>query len=107
MRSVLLSLAGLRLPAGSWATATLAAIQRVTGLAPWASFFETTSFSSSRVGAAMERKPWRNSTMVAPLVLQPERNVGRVPGVVGDLLDVEQRGIGANPLLDGTIGARR
>ena len=32
MRSVDLSLAGLRLPAGSWATATLAAIQRVTGL---------------------------------------------------------------------------
>jgi hypothetical protein len=33
IRSVDLSLAGLRLPAGSWATATLAAVQRVTGLA--------------------------------------------------------------------------
>jgi hypothetical protein len=29
--------------------------------------------------------------------------VGGVPGVVGDLLDVEQRGIGANALLDGGI----
>ena len=66
IRSVHLSLAGFRLPAGSWATATLAAIQRVTGLPPCASFLETISFSSSRVGAAMERKPWRNSTMVAP-----------------------------------------
>jgi AcrR family transcriptional regulator len=37
MRSVDLSLAGFRLPAGSWATATLAAIQRVTGLPPCAS----------------------------------------------------------------------
>jgi hypothetical protein len=59
-------LGGLEVAGGSWATATLAAIQRVTGLAPWASFCETTSFSSSRVGAAIERKPWRNSTMVAP-----------------------------------------
>jgi hypothetical protein len=66
MRSVDLSLAGLRLPAGSWATATFAAIQRATGLPPWASFFETISFSSSRVGAAIERKPWRNLTVVAP-----------------------------------------
>ena len=61
-----LALAGLRLPAGSWATATLAAIQRVTGLPPCASFLETMSFSSSRVGAAMERNPWRNSTIAAP-----------------------------------------
>src|SRR5918996_6348546 len=66
MRSVLLPLAGLRLPAGSWATATFEAIQRVTGLPPWPSVLETISFSSSRVGAAMERKPWRNSIMVAP-----------------------------------------
>ena len=66
MRSVDLSFAGLRLPAGSWATATLAAIQRVTGLPPCASFLETISFSSSRVGAAIERKPWRNSIIFAP-----------------------------------------
>jgi hypothetical protein len=37
--------------------ATLVAIQRVTALPPWASFLETISFSSSRVGAAIERKP--------------------------------------------------
>jgi len=37
-------LAGLRLPAGSCATATLDAIQRVTGFPPWASFCETISF---------------------------------------------------------------
>src|SRR5919106_5565683 len=49
MRSVLLPLAGLRLPAGSWATATFEAIQRVTGLPPCASFLETISFSSSRL----------------------------------------------------------
>src|SRR4029453_12908293 len=66
MRSVDLSLAGFRLPAGSWATATLAAIQRVTGLPPWARLVETITFSSSRVGAAMERNPWRNSTIAAP-----------------------------------------
>jgi hypothetical protein len=45
---------GSRLPAGSWATVTLAAIQRVTGLPPCASLRETISFSSSRVGAAIE-----------------------------------------------------
>jgi type I restriction enzyme R subunit len=41
IRSVDLSLAGLRLPAGSWATATLAAIQRVTGLPPLAQALES------------------------------------------------------------------
>ena len=33
-----LVLGGLEVAGGSWATATLAAIQRVTGLPPWASF---------------------------------------------------------------------
>jgi hypothetical protein len=61
-----LVLGRLEIAGRSWATATLAAIQRVTGLPPWASLRETISFSSSRVGAAMERKPWRNSTIVAP-----------------------------------------
>ena len=60
-----LVLGGLRLPAGSRATATFAAIQRVTGLPPWASLRETISFSSSRVGAAIDRKLWWNSSMVA------------------------------------------
>jgi hypothetical protein len=61
MRSVLLSLAGLRLPAGSWVTATFAAIQRVTGLRPWASFLETISFSSS-LQYGLWRRPWPTST---------------------------------------------
>jgi hypothetical protein len=39
---------GLRLPGGSWATATLAAIQRVTGLPPWANVLDKISFSSLR-----------------------------------------------------------
>jgi hypothetical protein len=61
-----LVLGGLEVAGGVWATAKFAALQRVTGLPPWASFRETISFSSSRVGAAMERKPWRNSTIAAP-----------------------------------------
>jgi hypothetical protein len=35
VRSVDLPLAGLRVPAGSWATATLASIQRIIGSLPW------------------------------------------------------------------------
>ena len=61
-----LVLGRLEVAGGSWATATLAAIPRVTGLPPCASFFETINFSSSRVGAAMERNPCRNSTIAAP-----------------------------------------
>jgi hypothetical protein len=61
MRSVDLSLAGFRLPAGSWATATLAAIQRVTGLAPWASLHETIPAMiapvSTTLGAAEAERP--------------------------------------------------
>ena len=101
MRSVDLSLAGLRLPAGSWATATLLAIQRVTGLAPWASLRETMSFSSSRVGADMEALAELDHG--GPLVLQPERDVGGVPGVVGDLLDLEQQAVASDALLDRPI----
>ena len=37
------------------------------------------------------------------LVLEPERDVGGVPWVVGDLADLEQRSIGEDPLLDGAV----
>ena len=36
-------------------------------------------------------------------VLQAQRDVGRVPGVVGDLPDLEQGGIGQDPLLDRAV----
>ena len=41
--------------------------------------------------------------MGRPLVLEPERDVGGVPGVVGDLLDLEQGTVGEDPLLDRAV----
>jgi hypothetical protein len=52
-----LVLGGLEVAGRVLGDGDVGAIQRVTGLPPWASFCETISFSSSRVGAAIERKP--------------------------------------------------
>ena len=161
MRSVDLSLAGLRLPAGSWATATFGDPARQTKnmeYSGWGSSWATMarpmammratmpSMRSVRlvlgglevaggvlgdgdVGghpagdrvAAMRELPRDDQLLElagrrrhgaealaeldhrGALVLQAQRDVGRVPGVVGDLLDLEQGGIGEDPLLDRAV----
>ena len=97
-----LVLGGLEVAGRSWATATLAAIQRVTGLPPCASFFETQLLELAG------RRRHRAEALAeldhrGPLVLQPERDVGGVPGVVGDLTDLEQGTVGENALLDRAV----
>ena len=103
MRSVDLSLAGLRLPAGSWATATLAAIQRVTGLPPWASLLGDDQLLELARGRRHRAEPLAELDHFGALVLEPERDVGGVPGVVGDLADLEEAAIAPDPLLDRAV----